>query len=428
MNPILNKKASIGSYLVGAYLFSVPAFSYSETMNLTFIPQIIAACVVMLAIFDIIKTGKSNLSFDIKLYGFFVLWTAIAFILADDWTYGESLLTLIKVGFIVLAVSQLIKNEKDFLMAIMIFNFSIVLVYYFNHDLISNLQKANKVTGDDRFAGTLTNSNAAAMYALSILWSGITLLFSKGTKIFVKILTVVTVAVALWMIVYSGSKKGLIGVVLFAVFTGWLFIQENKHSFWKTLVASVVALALISVTLFYVYNSPFFDRMQNMVNGDAHSTAHRIYLINAAIDTWLTNGKTFLAGVGHENFKDMNLLGKYSHSTITETLVASGIIGFLLYFGGLFFLVRKFNGLRNLTLGSRHFSTVFFCLILILLFLFFNTAAVMYDSRDFWPLMGVMSSYGLYISRLDETNKKIAIAYLNSTNEPETENENPLIY
>ncbi|MCX6239697.1 MAG: O-antigen ligase family protein [Bacteroidia bacterium] len=404
MNPILNKKASLGSYLVGAYLFSVPAFSYSETMNLTFIPQVIAALVVMLAIFDITKTGKFNLSADIKLYGYFVLWTVIAFILAGDWTYGESLLTLIKIGFIVLAVSQLIKNEKDFLMAITIFNFSIVLVYYFNQDLIGNLQKATKVTGDDRFAGTLTNSNVAAMYALSILWSGIILLFSTQTKTVIKVITILTVAVALWIIVFSGSKKGLIGVVLFALFTGWLFIQKNKHSFWKLLLASILALALISLTLYYVYNSPFFDRMQTMVNGDTHSTAHRIYLINAAIDTWLDSGKTFLAGVGHENFKDMNLLGKYSHSTITETLVASGIIGFVLYFGSLFFLIRKFNTLRNLTLGSRHFSTAFFCLMHILLFLFFNTAAVMYDSRDFWPLMAVMSSYGMYISKLDVVN------------------------
>lgn len=137
--------------------------------------------------------------------------------------------------------------------------------------------------------------------------------------------------------------------------------------------------------------------------------------------------KTFLAGVGHENFKDMNLLGKYSHSTITETLVASGIFGFLLYFGSLFFLIRHFNKLRKITLGSKHFSTVFLP-DSDSTFLFFNTAAVMYDSRDFWPLMGVMSSYGLYISRLDETNKKITIAYFNSTNEPETEDENALIY
>ena len=428
MNPILQKKASLGSYFVGAYLFSVPAFSYSETLNLTFIPQLIAACVVILAIFDILQTGKFNLSTSIKLYGYFVLWTVIAFILAGDWTYGESLFTLIKVGFIVLAVSQLIKNEKDFLMAVMIFNFSIILVFYFNRDLISNLQKASRVSGDDRFAGTLTNSNAAAMYALSILWSGITLLFSKETKQILKLVTVITIAISLWMIIYSGSKKGLIGVILFAMFTGWLFIQENKHSFWKTMLASIMALSLIGVTIFYVYNSPFFERMETMINGDTHSTAHRIYLINAAIDTWLDGGKTFLAGVGHENFKDMNLLGKYSHSTITETLVASGIIGFLLYFGSLFFMIRQFNHLRNITLGSGHFSTVFFCLILILLFLFFNSAAVMYDSRDFWPLMGVMSSYGLYISKLEMVNRKITFELLKSAHESKPQNESTPIY
>jgi len=428
MNPILSKNASLGSYLVGAYLFSVPAFSYSETLNLTIIPQLIAACVVMLAIFDAFKTGNLNLGTDIKLYGLFILWTVIAFILANDWTYGESIVTLIKVGFIVLGVSQLIKNEKDFLMAIMIFNFSIVLVYYFNHNLISNLQRASQIHGDDRFAGTLTNSNAAAMYALSILWSGITLLFSTETKKVVKVLTVITVAVALWIIVYSGSKKGLIGVVLFATFTGWLFIQQNKHSFWKTLIASVSAVILIGATLIYVYNSPFFARMLEMVNGDPHSTAHRIYLINAATDTWLTNGKTFLAGVGHENFKDMNLLGKYSHSTITETLVASGLIGFVLYFGSLFFLVRQFNLLRNITHGTHYFSTIFFCLIMILLFLFFNTAAVMYESRDFWPLMGVMSSYGFYISKLDKVQQKFAVEFLQFTRENNSQNESTAVY
>ena len=70
-------KATIGSYLVGFYLFSVPAFSYTDEMGLNIIPQILGVTVLFYAVIDLLTTKRLNLPNEIKLYGFFVLFMVL---------------------------------------------------------------------------------------------------------------------------------------------------------------------------------------------------------------------------------------------------------------------------------------------------------------------------------------------------------------
>ena len=48
-------KPTLRAYIVGIYLFSVPAFAYSESLGLSIIPQVLGALLVTYAIFDVVR-------------------------------------------------------------------------------------------------------------------------------------------------------------------------------------------------------------------------------------------------------------------------------------------------------------------------------------------------------------------------------------
>jgi O-antigen ligase len=158
---------------------------------------------------------------------------------------------------------------------------------------------------------------------------------------------------------------------------------------------------IISLTGYYVYSSPFFHRLEVMVElQNVGSTEQRIYLFKTAVDVWLENWESFFFGIGHDNFRDLNILRTYSHSTISEVLVSSGLVGFLLYFCALGVLFKNLYIQRKRLSESKHFTTIFSCFIFFILIVFFNATAVLYSGRELWPLIGCISSYVMFLKRL----------------------------
>jgi O-antigen ligase len=392
------QKPTVGSYLVGAYLFSVPTFAYSGDLGLNFIPQALGLIVIFYASLNFFQTRRINIPYEIILYTLFVFWLTYTYFLAGEFQSIDSLFTSVKVGLITLGVTQLIKSDTDFYNAILIYGLSIPFVVYLNYETIIYLSIANKITDADRFGGTLANANVAAMYAISIVWVLSSLLFRPKTNFIFRLLFIVFIGIALFILFFSGSKKGYIGIALFVFLEVWLFVQKNKSSFLKLAITLIFGIVLIVSIVYFIYSSPFYSRLVRMIQDtDTGSTGARIYAFKAAIHLWLDNVHNFFLGIGHGNFQNHNLLGIYSHSTISEILVSSGIIGFSVYFGALGLLLKNLYVQSKLISKTIHFHSVFSCVIFILIFLTFNATAVLYSERGLWPLIGIIAAYSLII-------------------------------
>jgi len=403
-NNSIATKATLGSLLVGIYLFSVPAFSYAIDLELNFIPQWIGLIVVLYALIDFFRTGKPNIPFEIKLYSFFVLWLVFTYFLVGESNHHDALFTSIKVAIITVAITQLIKNDKDFYRVLFIYGLSIFAVAYQNYDTLSYLRIASSMSGINQFDGTLANSNTAAIYATSIIWLYFLLLLRPRAKMFYMPFYISAISIALFILYFTGSKKGMLGIILFGLFAAWLILRKYKYSLVRAFFAGLLGAGLIVLALYFVYTSPFFYRLESMVMlTDKGSTSDRIFLFNAAIKTWLDNGINFIFGIGHDNFRDFNTLRLYSHSTISEVLVSSGIIGFFLYFSALGVLLKKLYFLSKQHLYHHYFTSIFNCGIFITLILFFNATAVLYSERDLWPLIGIVASFSMYLSSTKQT-------------------------
>jgi hypothetical protein len=96
-------KPTLGAYLVGAYLFSVPAFAFSESLGLLIIPQIIGAVLVAYALLDILGSQSIKIPREIQLYGLMGLWAVITFSFGASTSEWRALGTLIKVVVATLA-------------------------------------------------------------------------------------------------------------------------------------------------------------------------------------------------------------------------------------------------------------------------------------------------------------------------------------
>jgi len=399
MDQDASARPSLAGYLVGVYLFSVCAFGHAEFSALLIVPQLMGAALVGYALYDILGSLRIKIPLEIGLYALMGAWAAFTHYIGPRAGEGftPSLGTLLKIVIATMACAQLIKTDADLFTALKIFVFSIVYVYIQNQGEIGYLRMAGQITEDDRFAGTLSNANTAAIFALTVVWACILLLLRSRKSLTKGALYVVPLGVSLVIIYYSGSKKGLIGLALMVLFvTRLLYKRQNITRFQKGLMV-IASAALIVLAGYFIYTSPFFFRMKSLFAGISNaSDANRWELAREAIEVWLTSARTFFVGVGYDNFWSYSSLGVYAHSTPLELLASCGIIGCSLFLGFLGVLGDKFLRLTRGAPDGDSRSLYFAIDILLVIFTFFMATAVLYDSKELPPILGCLAGYGSF--------------------------------
>ena len=402
MDQLNTSKTTFRAYLVGAYLFSVPAFAYSESLGLLMIPQVTGAILVAYALLDILKDFHFRIPYEIGLYGLMGLSAVLTFFLGPSVSeWGTlSLGTLIKVVIATLACAQLIKDENDFYTAMKIFVFSILVVFYQNIGDLQYLRIADKIPEMDRFAGTFTDPNTAAIFSLTVIWVSILLLLHSRKGFFRWIWLSIPIVISLIIIYYSGSKKGLMGLGLFVLFLTRLLYTGQRSSFYKKSMVLLISSALIIIAGYFIYVSPFFFRIQQLIYGGSAGDVNRYYLVSDAIHVWLRNWKTFFIGVGYDNFRFVSDLQSNSHSTPLELLACNGIIGCSLFMGFLFLLFRKFVLLYRQAMNPELKRIFISIIIFLFIYSFFMLTHVLHASRELLPILGGLAAFGQYHVRL----------------------------
>ena len=395
-------KPTLGAYLVGAYLFSVAAFAYSESMGLLMIPQAVGALLLAYALLDILKKFRIEIPAEIGLYGLMGLLAVLTYFVGPD--VGEwgtlSLGTLIKVVTATLACAQLIKSEVDLETALKIFVFSILIVFYQNLADLRTLSVADQIPEMDRFAGTFTDPNTAAIFSLTVVWASILLLLRARKRLWSWISLPVPIVIALVIIYYSGSKKGLMGLALFVLFLARLLYTRRNSTLYQKSFILLGAAVMIVVAGYFIYRSPFFFRVQQLVYGGDAGDVNRYYLASDALKIWLRDWRTFLIGVGYDNFRFVSDLQTNSHSTPLELLACNGLVGFSLFMGFLGLLFRKFVLLYKRAVDPELRRTFFLIIVFLFVYSFFMFTHVLHTSRELLPILGALAAYGQYRLRL----------------------------
>jgi len=272
--------------------------------------------------------GRIKIPPEIRLYILYVGWAALTgIVVAKDTTrFLDHTSTMIQLAALVLAVggfAHMYKSADVPILAI-ISTASIVVLY-------------GIISGDIRFGTTtaaritsfLNNPNDLGYYSLLAI-IGIAFFGNRPLKSIIKVLTIVSTIMFAFAIVFSGSRKAFIGLLVFLGL--WLWFCYGKYLFSRVYVAPLIVLVFVGSYFLtdYVWSSTILGvRFAISFESDSFLGPARSWFYKEGIGFFMENP---LAGIGLGNFASYSQLGTYSHSDYMEVLATTGLVGTVLYF------------------------------------------------------------------------------------------------
>ena len=373
------------------YLFTIIAFGdrveYFRYSNITF--------VVLIGLMSIYVVRRSLLV-PANLFMFlpFLLFSFLSII----WSYmpDSSLqrsITLLRLSVLLLIMAFYLirsKQTEQFIYGIAVAGL-MILLYVFSFYGLAGLRQM--IEEGMRVGGEFVNSNTLAIY-LSFSAVIFFYLFLDKRKWYYILLAIGLVV----LIASTGSKKGLLDLAVgFIMVTGF---NQNSSNGVKKLFKWVVGITIGVVLLYFLWESPLFstvrDRYEVMFtflsgNGSRidYSTRERQIMLAAGWQQFL---KTPILGmgIGASGYLTSIALGSdtYLHNEYVELLATGGIVGFLLQFIPIIFILAGNWKHRNSSKVSQ------MCSILLVIYLVNGIAAVQYFSKLTYVIFAIsLASY-----------------------------------
>ena len=234
-----------------------------------------------------------------------------------------------------------------------------------------------------RAVGTMGNPNILTTAMLmSMLVSMIYLFRDKKMNILFYYYQYINIFLAIYLIVLTVSKKGIIlGSLLFIAY--FILLLRNKKGILQISVMTIIGIFLVQffidkVELYALleYVQRRFDNFAtgltsiNTTASAASSTAIRAKLIEFGLVTFQESP---LIGYGLDNFRVLTGT-HYAHNTPVELLVGVGLVGLIVYYSMHFFLLQKIYRMQQ---SELKYLLYFFILSILLM----DLTTVSYGSK-----------------------------------------------
>lgn len=204
--------------------------------------------------------------------------------------------------------------------------------------------------------GPHNNPNTLAHVMIIGIYAAIV---SKGRIIKKQILTVLIVLLLSYVVIQTGSRKGLISIGILLLI--WIICNIRLLKWQATTRTNIISLIGIilffSVIIWYFTNyyndSAISYRFMRLMNDEADSAnADRVQLYQYSYELWKEHP---IFGVGFNQFRVHYWENTYSHSTYAEVLSCTGIIGSAIIFVPfIYFLSKAVHYARNSFSDEKH--------------------------------------------------------------------------
>ena len=249
----------------------------------------------------------------------------------------------------------------------------------------------------NRLEGTLGNAN---MYGLALLMSIIYALnqIFYGRHVF-KIIYLVSVPPLLYLLGETGSRKGIISVILFMGIYAFLKTKINIRK--KPFIALITVIVFVAVGLFslnYLRTTKHYHRLEEFLTSIVsdkieradESTRNRLLLYRVGLKAASEHP---VLGVGLDNFRyEMQgnynrQIGTYAHSNYIELLADTGFIGFALYYAIYVLLLISIIKLRPSKVNDNQMDLYLLSVSLFIIYVLYDFAMVSYFEKFSWLIL-----------------------------------------
>jgi O-antigen ligase len=329
----------------------------------------------------------------------FALWSIASFFWTDDpsWTFTtvKTLCQLLLFWFVSVNVMVFYGSILPTVVGLLA-----GLVWAIFNALKSN--QFNLMQGpSDRVGSLLTNANAYAVaLCLGILAALFLYRFSPSGS---RWLLVPFVALAVQQIYfYSGSRKGMIGVVLtFGLYFAITSIFNGRNSPGQILLFLFGIVAAYFVGNWLISNSPFGERLFNYQ--EEASFVARENLIDFAIDQWKTAP---LLGHGANQFRVLYEaqfgVNTYSHNNYFEILVNHGLVGIVIFYS--FYVIVAVKYAKAWFERRATTPDIAWALTLIVLLVLWDFAMVSIEEKLYWIMFAQLAAHYYLLTRKQQVH------------------------
>ena len=228
-------------------------------------------------------------------------------------------LKLVLMCFSIIYIGKRNKNIAFFVFLMYITSLIYVLYMYLSGNLIGG-----------RLA--LVNANGDANVCLIGIVTA-SLLIGVTKNRFYRIFILLSCVLFLFVNLMTGSRKSLLCSLFYIMF--WIVVDYKTT--WKTIKTHtkvfIVFLSLAVIGLFIIYGIPIFMNSTTFLRfSDAHAMQSDSGRIELYREGWRHFVSNPIFGIGFNQFRVYNSRGLYSHSTYTEILANTGIVGTILFF------------------------------------------------------------------------------------------------
>lgn len=232
----------------------------------------------------------------------------------------------------------------------------------------------------NREAGFLFNPN---IYAITLVIAGMVCLYLyhyfSHPVIRIGLISAILLFVQ-QIIFFSGSRKGVIGIIV-AVVSFLLLSQLRRSKFLLSRLFFTIIVSLIALTLGsqLIERSVFVDRYTQGISEDSANT--RIKMVEAGINLWKER-PIWGYGTSQFSFEFADTGDSYSHNNYIELLVNNGIVGLIVYYSFFVVLVRRLVG-KYTARKLSHFQLAWTLTVIIIL-LTWDFTLVSYYEKIIW--------------------------------------------
>lgn len=400
-------------FFIGCTLLTLPIFTHQ--VGYTVITNILSIISGIFIFSYLFLRGK----FRFNYYSFFVLMFAfysifITLLTTRDWIFAQTVFTTSILAIVVFMFFAETKQYKIlfFLLFGGFFIYSLYFLGYYLPDIIRNISYIGRL--GDKFGnlnGVGTTFSFGIIFCLGII------AFYKKRSYFLLIPTVIFT----FCMICTGSRGAFINTIIALIVFLYLMIgRESILSFFLTLVICVCGVILIlQIPAFNSFKTRLTELFITLFTSSEQSySASKTDMSIIVRFNMLINGiklwsKNIFFGFGISGFRDNTVYPYYSHSTISELLADTGLLGSLFF--TLPFIKSSYYNFKNLKKNEFYpFFVIVLCTTIALLFsdiIFYSKICILV-----WAFIGaytfsLTSEKQIYFSLSFFENKKFKFKF-----------------
>lgn len=281
---------------------------------------------------------------EVMLYFLWIVWSLGGLTnVVDRDLYFTQLKTMIQIGVLVLVISGITALRRN--MATVMFALGLGgFLVAFSSIVTGEIFKMLNRTGSYRTSGITGNANE---FAYCLLFVIVAVFYFSRRKLpgALKVLLAAVVGISLIFVLYSGSRKGLLGVLAF-IFFWWSFCGSKRLS-GNPLREYVLLLLLLTTAYFavsYVMSNTLIGKRLEQIDSESDRTRIQMYQEGLSMIAEYP-----LFGVGLDNYRALSSSGLYSHSDYIEVVATTGIAGGIIYYSIYGLIWRRLSRIKKMT-------------------------------------------------------------------------------